>query len=65
MDIGMFVHKHITSGIILLSCKQFLGVSYHIEARIYPFRAEDEVAVIRDYYLLDALAQSDLSLFCT
>lgn len=56
MDIRMFVHKHVTPGIVLLSREQLLGVSYHIEARIYPFRAEDEIAVIRDYYLLNALA---------
>lgn len=46
MDIRMFVHQHIIPSIVLLGREQFLRVSYHIEAWIYPLRTEDEVTIV-------------------
>lgn len=61
--VRMLMHKHVLARIILFSGQQLLGVSNHIEPRVYPFGAEDEVTVMRYHHLLYTLTQTHNTAF--
>ena len=55
MYIGMLVHQHVLTRVVLLGSQELLCVSHHVEPWIYPFRTEDEVTIVGYNYFFYTL----------